>query len=400
MPKPPIECIYCGEHNTGSDEHVVQDALGGVDVITDVCERCNKRLADIDRVLVVDSPLSIFVRRELSGVGPNSWDVDTDHSLLLEGRMTPGTDSISLLPQLIFDGEERRMYFDGDDECNLGLLDIEDRFLTRLRRAYNHLLEFGPDARRKDHKKSDMIKFRPVDRIRSCYRFPPRICCEKSLIEIGSKATCFSLRYLTDADRDHVLEILGKFEWARRSNRSGLHTGCQLPEVRIRFCLTHAVMAIMKIGFNLLARFCKCTPVNCHTFPGTVGRILAGAEIGNQGEDLGFIDPSFVAELACPPRSHKFRLTHDLSANMWKMYASFFEGKVAAYVTFAGPNDESWATLDVVAPYDKPLLTPVFHNWYLPLDAPPVAKDLREMVPSLPLQDGETRTWRAPPPQK
>ena len=134
MPKPPVHCIFCGLNKPGNREHVVQDALGGVDVLTDVCGDCNQLLAVNDRVLTVESALSIFVRRELSGVGPNSWDVDrTSDGLLLEARTTPGTDSMTLVPQLIFDGDERLIYCDSDDINVLGQAEVVDRFYTRLR---------------------------------------------------------------------------------------------------------------------------------------------------------------------------------------------------------------------------------------------------------------------------
>ena len=148
MPTPLVDCIYCGLYKPGSSEHVVQGWLGGTDVLADVCADCNKRLAAIDRVLTVESPLSIFVRRELAGVGPNTWDVDnTRNALLLEGRTTPGTDSVTLLPQLIFDGDERLIYCDGADIVSLGKGEIQDRFYTRLRRAFGHFRIYGPNVR-------------------------------------------------------------------------------------------------------------------------------------------------------------------------------------------------------------------------------------------------------------
>ena len=147
MPKPLVCCIFCGQNKPGSREHVVQDAFGGVDVLTDVCKDCNTLLAVNDRVLTVESCLSIFVRRELSGVGPNSWDVDrTRDGLLVEARTTPGTDSMTLVPQLIFDGDERLMCCAGDDITGLGQAALEDRFYTRLQRAYGHFRVHGPNA--------------------------------------------------------------------------------------------------------------------------------------------------------------------------------------------------------------------------------------------------------------
>lgn len=398
MPKPPIDCILCTQNKPGSREHVLQDALGGVDVLPNVCGDCNKLLAVNDRVLAVESFLSIFVRRELSGVGPNSWDVDhARDGLLLEARTTPGTDSMTLVPQLIFDANERLIYCDGDDITGLGQAEAQDRFYTRLQSAYGHYRIHGPNARKRHHKGQDMLKFSLVDRIRSFYRFPPRICCNESLSEFSSDAIMFNLRYHIDADRDRILDMLGKFDWSTRAKDVKLQLGSDSPEVRIKFCLTRAIQALTKIGFNLLAFFCKSTPVNRNTFRRTIEWITHGKHIRDFGDEqkFGFIAPAGVAELACPPKSHKFRLTHDLSTNTWKMYVSFFEGKAAVYVAFSGPNNEIWGTMDVVAPYDRPMLPPLFDNWYRPLDTRAVM-DPREILPTIPFQTGETRVRRDP----
>ena len=138
-------------------------------------------------------------------------------------------------------------------------------------------------------------------------------------------------------------------------------------------------------------------PVNYEAFGQTVEWIVNGTDphkFGNE-DKFGFIDPAGVASLACPQNSHKLRLTHDLSTNTWKMYASFFEGKAAAHVAFTGPNMERWATMDVVAPYDRPMQSPVFDDWYRPLDTRAVL-DLREMLPMIRWGTTENRIRRHP----
>jgi hypothetical protein len=149
----------------------------------------------------------------------------------------------------------------------------------------------------------------------------------------------------------------------------------------MQFCLTKAIRGITKIGFNMLAFFCESTAVNKHTFPRTVEWITKGVDTRQFGDErkFGFIAPSDVAELACPPKSHKFRLTHDLSTNTWKMYASFFVGK---------------ASIDVTVAYDRPMPPPIFDDWYRPLDTH-VALNAPEILPSLPWRTGETRVQGA-----
>ncbi len=398
MPPPLIECIFCGLTKPRNREHVIQDALGGVDLLDNVCEPCNRLLAVNDKVLAVESPLSILARRELRGVGPNSWDVDhARDSLLLEAKVTPDSDSMTLVPQVVFDGDERPIYCDGDDFIELGHTECEDPFYTRLRRAFGHYRIYGPRAKKRDHKGADMLKFNPAHRIRDFYRLPPRICCNKPLTRFDAKPIMFDLRYLTNGDRDRVLDILSKLNWSSRARESKLQLGSKLPEVNIQFCLTHAIQALTKIGFNLLAFFCKSTRVNCTAFSQTVEWVVAGTNPHefNDVDRFGFIDPAGVAELTCPPKSHKFRLAHDLSTNTWKMYASFFEGKAAAHVAFRGPNAESWATMDVEAPYDRPMRPPTFDNWYRPLDTRAVL-EIPEILPTIPWQTGEMRVKRLP----
>jgi len=392
-----IECIFCGLKKPGSREHVIQDALGGVDVLENVCGDCNKLLAANDRVLAVESPLSVFVRRELGGGGPHVWDVDhRREGLLLEARTTPGTDSTTLVPQMIFDGNDQLIYCDGDESGTLGPDEVQNRFYSRLRSAFGHYRIHGPRARKRDHKGRDMLKLNHVERIRNFYRFPPRIYCNERLTDFGPKGIMFTLRYLKEADRARVLDMLSKLDWSKRAKASKTQLGSETPEVHIQFCLTHAIQAITKVGFNLLAFLCKSTPVNQDTFRQTVQWITEGKSASEFGDEsqFGFIDPAGVAELVCPPKSHKFRLAHDLTTDTWKMYASFFEGKVAAHVAFKGPNKEDWATMDVVAPYDRRMLPPKFKHWYLPL-ATRAVLEVREMLPTVLTQNGETRVLRS-----
>ena len=312
--------------------------------------------------------------------------------------MTSDADSMTLMPQLIFDGEERLIYCDSDDMIALGAAEVENRFYTRLRHAYGHFKIFGPNARKRDHKGHDMLKFSRVGRVRSGYRFPPRICCSKGLSGFGSDGIMFNLRYLTEADRNRVLDVLSKLDWSKRAKESMLHRGSELPEVHIRFVLTDAIRSLTKIGFNLLAFFCRSTQVHRSTFRRTVEWIIEGKHLSECGDvqRFGFINPRDIAKLACPPKSHRFRLTHDLSINTWKMYASFFGGKAAAYVAFPGPNDESWATMEVIAPYKRPMHRPHFDKWYRPFDTQPVV-DPREMLPTISWQTAENRVQRFPP---
>ena len=235
-----------------------------------------------------------------------------------------------------------------------------------------------------------MLKYSRVDRIRKGYRLPPRISCQKSLTQFNADPVMFHLHYLDVRDRQKVLDVLSNFDWASRAAARETRPGSHEPTMQVNFCVTNAIQAICKIGFNLLAFCCPSTPINLTTFPRTVRWITSGdynPEFGDV-QKFGFIRPAAVNELQCPPRSHKFRLVYDISSHTWKMYAAFFEGKVAAYVAFDGPHHETWSTMEVIAPYDKPMLPPTFDAWYRPIATQPTMY-LKEILPSLPWTTGE-----------
>ncbi len=388
-----ILCIYCGKYKRRSREHVVLEALGGVDVIENVCNDCNALFATNDKTLAVDSPLSLFVRRELQGVGPNTCDIDhNQQDLLLEAQTTPGEDSVTLKPQIIFDKNNTLAYFGFDDVLLLGVEELMRRLYTRLRRAYGHYKIYGPNARKRDHRDQDMIKLMKQDAPREEYRLPPRIYCNKNVRDYTSKPIMFGLKYVNDIDKTRVLDLLSNVNWSQYPTNPRMYTGSEMPEIRLNYSINGAIQALVKIGLNLLAFFCRSTKVNIQEFRSAVTWIMNG-ESPMSYQDLtnfGFIRPDDVIELRCPEKSHKFRLVHDQTRNLWKFYAALFEGKVATYVEFSGPNKESWATMDVVQPYKRLMSAPRFDNWYLPLKIHAVVSPL-EVLSTVALQNAEVR---------
>lgn len=396
-PKPLIDCIYCGLNKPSTDEHILQDALGGVDCIDTVCEGCNDHLAINDKILSVGSVLSPFASRELGGVGSEIWDIDHDRNgLLCDARMSKSTDAPVRKPQIVFDGDKHPVYFDQED-LRLGIEEIQNRLYTRLKSAYDFYAEFGSRCRKKDYPGRDMIILNQVARIRKEYRLPPRISCNKPIREWNHKALMFDLSYLTEEDRDSALALLATFDWSKRTTELQMQLGSEMPEAHIGFVLTFAMQAFAKVGFNMLAKYCKSTPVNCESFADTVGWILGKKHFQKLGDErrLGFVTPDSIAQLGCPAKSNKFRLTHDSFENVWHLYGSFFEGKAGMYVIFPGPNNESWRTMELIAPYDKPMLPPVFHGLHrrFPVQA---TIDPREMAPSLNIVTGDLRVDRTP----
>ena len=51
--------------------------------------------------------------------------------------------------------------------------------------------------------------------------------------------------------------------------------------------------------------------------------------------------------------------------------------------------------MDVVAPYDKRFLAPVYDNWYLPLETS-VAMDAPKILPTIPWTNGKLHVRREP----
>ncbi len=305
-----VTCIYCSLEKESSREHVVQDALGGVDFLTTVCTDCNRAMSGIDDMLATKSPLSLLVRRELNGTGPNSWDVDDARNrLLLEARQTPGRDSMTLMPQVIFDGSERLLYFDEDDAAALGTESLQERFYSRLRNAYEHFKVYGPSAKKKDHKNRDMLKLRHVKTVREKYRFPPRICCQQA-IRAFKKPVMFELRYRSEEDCHRTLDTLGKLKWHSRTAVSKMQLGSHEPEIHFSYCVTDTLRALAKIGFNLLAYHCSNTAPSRTTFLRTVEWILDGKHADEFGDvtRYGFVEPESGQPLNCPFGSHMFRL--------------------------------------------------------------------------------------------
>ena len=171
--------------------------------------------------------------------------------------------------------------------------------------------------------------------------------------------------------------------------------GSENPEIFIGFRPNDIGRAVAKIGFNLLAHLAVTTDPSRANFTRSVEWILED-EHANEFFDLrrhGFVEPDGLAALGCPPDAHKFRLMHDPSTNIWRVYAAFFGGKAAAHAIFRGPNRETWSVIDVVAPLKKHLEPPTFPLLYLPFDTR-VAGKMETLMPSVTWLNGEVRVRR------
>lgn len=298
---PRITCIYCGLEKESSEEHVVQKALGGVTTIPKVCGDCNRIFGSgIDDALTVKSPLAILIRQELGGASPKTWDIDESRDgLLLDGMPTPGESSMVRLPQLVFDGDEQITYFDGEDIESNGFDLLHRTFNRRLRAAFHHYRLYGPNARKRDHRKKDMLKLQQNLEVRPKYRYPPRVCCLGELM--SPKEVVFSLRYQQPIDCQKALDALSAMNFDAPFVRKAMQLGSENPEIHINFCPNDIGRAIAKIGFNLLSLLAVATNPSRAKFPRSVEWILEDKH-ANEFFDLrrhGFVEPDGLAGLCC-----------------------------------------------------------------------------------------------------
>ena len=65
-------------------------------------------------------------------------------------------------------------------------------------------------------------------------------------------------------------------------------------------------------------------------------------------DKMGFVRAADIQQIADNTGAHSFRLCH--VNGIWQVFSSFFGGKVGSFVCFPGPNHESCACADIVAP--------------------------------------------------
>ena len=75
----------------------------------------------------------------------------------------------------------------------------------------------------------------------------------------------------------------------------------------------------------------------------------------------GFVAPTDITDLNCPQR-HKFRLTHDHIANVWKFDGAFFGGKAGASCNVSGTKQRTVGHHGRGPPYNKKFKKPSSGN--------------------------------------
>jgi hypothetical protein len=107
--------------------------------------------------------------------------------------------------------------------------------------------------------------------------------------------------------------------------------------------------ALAKIAVNLLAHCCPNTPLDFQTIPDVIRVIKGVAPVSASLLSAnGFVRARDIQSLAADANAHSFRLLH--WNGEWCVYSSFFGGQMGSFVSFPGPNQESWTCADIVAP--------------------------------------------------
>ncbi|MDZ4817396.1 MAG: HNH endonuclease [Planctomycetota bacterium] len=394
-------CVYCGSNANSTGEHIVPDAIAGALTIEQqsglvVCATCNNRtLSVLDTELCKHSYLGLVAAQELSTAYYQAWDVDqSDGNLLIEGEANWSRNQLKtfiVYPQIIFD--EHGPEFRGDDEQAkaFGLQNFSEILVTAVKRA---LREHQGGQKRKLH-------FRRVSSeiLNRGYRFPPRIFTNRTISqiaekEVGSKKPSFTIRYISQNDKDTILRQLETLEVPKPDEMGNYKCETQLglhfPLVNARFDLSLSMRAMVKLGVNLLAAFCDRTPVNCTTFGFATGFVLGDITCSLRILQFnGFVHAESLKCIASGDQSHSFRLVHE--GDLWRIYSSFFGGRICTAVTIPGPNLEEWSTMDIIAPLGSKQwrLTTSTETKLLPFRVE--WGNLKQIAPSVDLHNSDTK---------
>jgi hypothetical protein len=371
-------CLYCGAglRQVRRGEHIVPEVIGGALTIKQVCTECNNGvLSDLDRELCSRSPLSVIAAQAIDAHIWQTWDVDhSSRRLLVEAKPDFNQKSMTLYPQVVFEPRGPHIRGDYEEMCRFGADEFRKvlvKFALEAFRAY----EAGEKRR---------LIMEPMalnSTLLQQYRFPPRLFARRPIREFR-KGMSFVLRYQNNEDRRFAMAQLEAWEpdkdW--RGYRYEVGLGSQLPAIRCFWDVEKTLRALAKIGVNLLAKYCPRTSVNRRSFLDVIGAIRGEVELDSSVfRNNGFVWPSDFDEIRFGD-GHAFRLLHD--HGWWRVFSSFFGGRVCSVVVFKGPNEEDWSCMDVRAPLGSPNWMTKAYNLLLPLRCHVEWEDVARIIPS------------------
>jgi len=196
----------------------------------------------------------------------------------------------------------------------------------------------------------------------------------------------FIVRYADDEGKRFALYSMAALTEGQQFKNWQKSLCSHHPAVCVFFDVGGVLRALMKIGLNLIAAYCHNTPVNHTTFQQAMRLILGEAQPNPTLFGLmGFVRASDVGSLNVANAGHSFRLVH--LGDHWRVYFSFFGGRIGAFVYFPGPNYESWKCADIVAPIRSKEWQVRTTRIVQPLNVKIEWRKMVELIPSLELQN-------------
>jgi DNA-directed RNA polymerase subunit RPC12/RpoP len=349
-------CLYCGKKTRRGDkgEHIIPAAIGGALTLNDasdrvVCQRCNSGiLSQLDRELCSRSYLSIIASREIGAHLWQAWDVDhSANNLLLDAKPAWAADGwltgLICYPQMIFERDGLAVRGDHEEFRRFGYEEAAKVLFQAAHQCYKRYCANKKGAIHFERVRSGLIEGR--------YRLPPRIFTPHPIEEVAKnvRREPFVLRFVSQKDRDFALYSMSHLSGARPGTKWAYQRGSHEPPICFFFDIGLTIRALMKLGLNLIAAYCRDAPVSCESFANAI-RISRG-EVQVPKPEIsrnGFACAADVQELKAADNAHSFRLTH--ADGMWHVVGSFFGGKLGSYARVPGPNHERWHWVEIVAP--------------------------------------------------
>jgi len=222
------------------------------------------------------------------------------------------------------------------------------------------------------------------------YRYPPRVFARR-MIDSFESGMSFDFQYRTTADKNFGLSQIDNWKSNRSLEKFHSTSGSEYPVIACLYECDKVVRALLKIAVNLLAAYCPNTPVNRLGF-GRVIRVITGEEKTHPAliRDNGFVHSRDVEALSLPDGSHSFRLVY--ANGSWRVWSSFFGGRIGSFVSFPGRNHENWSWADIRAPLKS-------RDWRINtsrLWPPPMGRRIQwtnpsEFMPSIPILNLQSR---------
>lgn len=370
-------CLYCGDsQGKMTGEHVIADDIGGIDTIAPVCGRCNHgELNKLDAELCKRSPLALIAAQELEDlrVVHEMWVIDEkQNNLLIEGQWDPGKSTHVAYPQLIIEGERAQLRGDGDQIKQVGENNFKKIFVEAVKYAYEQ------------HKAGKgKIFFEPVDRrfIPSDNRLPPRIFTRHPLTELAVGNT-FILRYVDEADKNHLLDKLSKGNIFEGKGRTDFYIPGGTLAFQVMFSPATIGRAFMKLGFNALRWACKNTIVSLETFPDIceviLGKVIKDSEVERTS---GFVKAVDLASMDCQGDEHRVWIMRD--KDRWVIKVAFFGGRIGGIASIPGPSNETWNFADIRCPIEGKLILEKESALYVAGEIPVQTNLFSDIAPSI-----------------